>query len=115
MSKIKGIIGCGAIGSYLAKALCREFAEEANLAFLCDANSQNALRLRNTLDRDIQILDWEKLIQSSDLVIEAASAAVSASIAKSALSQGQHVLVMSMGGLLGTDWTRISKGENFLI
>lgn len=100
MRKIKvGIIGCGTIGTALAKALSHEFRHEAELAYLCDRRPDKADRLRKILSRKIRIVSIERLIQQSDLVIEAASAKVSAEIAKKALRQGKDVLIMSVGGL----------------
>ena len=101
MKKIKvGIIGCGTIGSALAKILSREFRSRAVLACLCDRQKQKAQRLARTLSAKIRIVPLEQLIRQCDLVIEAASAAVSARIARESLARHKHALIMSVGGLL---------------
>ena len=69
MKKIKvGIIGCGTIGSALAKVLLKEFRDRATLAFLCELDREKVNRLKNQLLRDIPIVSLERLIRNSDLV-----------------------------------------------
>lgn len=111
MKKIKiGIIGCGAIGSLLAKAVRRDFSKQAALAFLCDIHSDKAARLKKSLGRSLRIVPIDRLIRDSDLVIEAASAKVSGEIAAAALKKHKDILVMSIGGLLLNDvWKQPAK------
>jgi aspartate dehydrogenase len=94
MKKIKiGIIGCGAIGSSLARAIKSDFRQEAELVALYDID-RNKIKSPAAASR-------KELISKSDLVIEAASARVSFEVAKDVLSSGKDVMVMSVGGLLG--------------
>ena len=95
-----GIIGCGAIGSALAKILSREFHAHAVLSCLCDRKKEKAERLARALSGKIRIVSLGRLILSCDLIIEAASAAVSARIAEESLARNKNVLIMSVGGLL---------------
>jgi aspartate dehydrogenase len=98
MAKLSiGIAGCGAIGGSLAKAIAREFPGMARLSALYDINLSKARRI----SRRLAVSSLDRLIGKCDLVIEAASAAVSADIAKRALAKGKSVMVMSVGGLLG--------------
>ena len=102
MAKVKvGIIGCGAIGSALAKMIDRRFSRQARLCYLCDRDSRKASAFRKKLKSRPEVLEWRRLIKKSDLVIEAASASVSGTIAQTALRTGKNVLIMSVGGLLG--------------
>ena len=97
-----GIVGCGAIGSALAKAIERNYADVARVAALCDSVPAHAKRLQLGLSGRPPITSLAGLIRGSDLVLEAASASVSAVVARRALSAGRDVLVMSTGGLLGS-------------
>lgn len=100
-SKVKiGIIGCGAIGSALAKLIERHFKKDAVVSFLWDQNLPKVSALQKKLKRKPAILQGEELIRKADFVIEAASARVSGSIAREALIRGKDVLILSVGGLL---------------
>ena len=68
---------------------------------LCDPNAHHAQRLQQALAGHPPAVSLSRLIQRSDLVLEAASSSVSFSVARRALSAGRDCLVMSTGGLLG--------------
>jgi len=96
-----GIVGCGAIGSSLAKIVVRDFSKVARLSALYDINLKKARDLSRRLSRKAAVGKLNQLIKNSDLVIEAASAKVSADIAYAALNSRRDVMVMSVGGLVG--------------
>ena len=78
MAQVKvGIIGCGTIGSALAKMIERRFGTAASLSFLCDHQPAKAATLQKKLTSKPAILSRDELIRKSGLVIEAASAHVS--------------------------------------
>ena len=109
-----GIIGCGVIGSAFAKAVCGPFARQTQLSFLCDRTPEKAERLKHLLrNRSVPVVSLFKLIEASDIVIEAASASIAADVAKKGLSQGKDVLIMSVGGLLerAKDFLNPSRGR----
>ena len=95
-----GLIGCGAIGSALARKAKERSNGRAYVAYLNDKDSAKAEALAKVLSPRPEILESEKLIATSDIVIEAASASISADIARAALKAGKHVLIMSVGGLI---------------
>lgn len=115
MPKTKiGIIGCGTIGSALAKAIDRSFRDQAVLSYLCDHRPEKARALKQKLRSCPEVVEVPALIKNSDLVIESASSKISAGIAKKALSQRKQVLVMSVGGLLAEpvgEWAKNLKGK----
>jgi aspartate dehydrogenase len=101
MTKTKvGIIGCGTIGSALAKAILTEFKDFAVLSFLCDHHLEKAKKLEAVLHKKPPIVDLETLVRKSDLVIEAASLHVVAEVMKYIQKYRKEILVMSVGGLL---------------
>jgi len=96
-----GIVGCGTIGSYLARTIQNEFKEKATLAAVYDKVLGKVYTLASSLkNTKIAVVTLEALIQRSDLVIEAASAAAASQVARSTISCGRDCLVMSVGGLL---------------
>ncbi len=116
MAKVKvGIIGCGAIGSFLAKILCKNFKNKAELAFLCDLHAEKVLRLQKELRRKTALVSIDQLIRRSDLVMEAAAASISGYVATRALKFHKSVLIMSVGGLLSVrglfKLTTLSRGR----
>lgn len=97
-----GIIGCGAIGRELGRAISSQIPG-VDLVALADVDEEKARKLAETLLSCPQTLSPEKLINRVDLVIECASSSASAAIAEKTLSQGKDILVMSVGGLLGKE------------
>lgn len=95
-----GLIGCGTIGSELARAVELEFRDRAKLVALFDIDRARALSLAESLPEPPQILPIDELISAGDLVIEAASAGVSGELARKVISAGKDVMVMSVGGLI---------------
>ncbi len=70
-----GIVGCGAIGSSLAKIISVEFSEKAQLAGVYDIDLEKARKLANYFNDDKLIaLNLDDLLNMSDLVIEASKA-----------------------------------------
>lgn len=101
MKKIKiGLVGCGAIGSEIAKAIDKRFKDSASLVAILDIDEKKAKSLQNNLKEKPDILKIDGLIKKSDLVIEAASAKVSGQIAKKAVSAKKDIMIMSTGGII---------------
>lgn len=103
-----GIVGCGTIGSALAKALERNYADVARVVALADQVQARARALQQQLASHPPIVSLPVLIRRSRLVIEAASAAVAPRVAHLALAANRDVLIMSTGGLLARSagWQR---------
>jgi aspartate dehydrogenase len=102
MKKIKiGLVGCGAIGTGLAKQITARLSSKVVLAYLCDLDQKKAAELKQkSKARTARIVSLEILIQKSDIIVEAASASVSAKVAQLGLKAHKKVLIMSIGGLL---------------
>lgn len=116
-NKLKiGIVGCGAIGSYLAKVIVKDFSGEAKLCSLydIDRDKSNKLSVGLTGGARLSAHSLEKLLQESELVIEAASAKFSWGLARIALSRGKDIMIMSSGGILGRlkQLTALAKKHN---
>ncbi len=101
--KIKkiGIVGCGSIGSFLAKTIVSDFKDKAELSALFDINLEKAYTLSSALEKkNIVAISLEGLIEKCDLVIESASAKISKEVLRSAILAKKDCMVMSVGGLL---------------
>ena len=68
-----GIIGCGAIGSTLAKAA--EELEDVEEIYIFDKSHVCSGRMEQRLSKAKSILTFEELLKKSDFIIEAASQA----------------------------------------
>lgn len=105
MGKVKGlkigIVGCGAIGSSLAKFIVGKLSPQAQLSALYDLDASKARKLARSVSkkRDLAAGSLGDLIAGSGLVVEAASALSSREIARRALSMGRDVMIMSTGGV----------------
>ncbi len=95
-----GIIGCGTIGSRLARAIEKTFSDRAELFALCDVDKQKSERLKADCSTNPRILSIAELIKSCDLIIEAASAKISYEVAEQSLKHCKDVMIMSVGGIL---------------
>lgn len=97
-----GIVGCGAIGSSLAKKIKSDFCAYARIAALYDIDRLKSEALSKKLVKNAKLSSprIKDLIDSSELVIECASSLSSWNIAKAALNKGKDLVCMSVGGLI---------------
>lgn len=111
MMRRVGLVGCGAIGSALARAIERDYARVARVVALVDRERPNALTLQRQLASHPPVVSLPELIRRSDLVIEAAAVSVASRVARLALAANRDVLIMSTGGLLmgGASWQRAAR------
>ena len=104
MKKIRvGIVGCGTIGSEIARACQDRLTDKISLIGICDLNDSKAHTLEETLKERVSVMNLAELIKKADLIIEAASAKISADILKRAIAGKKNALIMSIGGLLGNE------------
>ena len=105
-----GLVGCGTIGSQLARAIQRDYRHAARIVALNDCNPRQAASLRRRLAGRPPIYSLPVLIRKAQLVLEAASADVSADVVTRCLRAHRDVMVMSVGGLLGDRaWQRLTR------
>jgi aspartate dehydrogenase len=110
-----GIVGCGTIGSAIARAI-QEGRVRATLAGLTGRTSSRAEALARSLTPSPPVLCLPELIAVSDLVAEAASVAAVAEIVPACLEAGKDVFVISAAGLLGhDDWFRRAEAQGVRI
>lgn len=95
-----GIVGCGAIGSALAKIIHKRFPTQAVLRYVCDRHPEKSQKLARQIGGQCTPASMEALIASSDLIIESASTFVASQVTKLAWKYEKNVLIMSVGGLL---------------
>ena len=96
-----GIVGCGAIGKSLAKAIVKDFAQAAKLVAFYDVDPQAAIKAarRVSLSKNTPVESLMQLIDRSELVIEAASAKSSWEIARKTILRRKDIMIMSVGGI----------------
>ncbi|MDP3732066.1 MAG: aspartate dehydrogenase [Candidatus Omnitrophota bacterium] len=95
-----GIVGCGAIGSSLAKAIVSDCSEKAQLVSLYDIDIEKAYNLSIKFNKKLAAFNLEDLINKSDLVIEATKADTAFDIVKKVLSSSKDIMIMSVGGII---------------
>ena len=111
-----GLVGCGAIGSQLARTIERSYRASARLVGLYDQDPSKIRQLQRRLHRPPPACVLASLVHRSDLVIEAASVQAAPHVAAAALRAGRDVMVMSVGGLLGdTRWRRLAGRGRVII
>lgn len=95
-----GIVGCGAIGSSLAKTIISDFFDKARLVSLYDIDTEKAHNLSIRLNKKLAALNLEDLISKADLVIEAAKPDSAFDIARKAILSSKDIMIMSVGGIV---------------
>ena len=98
-----GIVGCGAIGSRIAKSTTNELKHHCQLSGVYDIDESKAFDLAQTLGlKNIVHPTLKSLIKNSNCIVEAVNAKETHPIIKEALSSGKNVLAMSVGKLLNS-------------
>jgi aspartate dehydrogenase len=93
-----GIIGCGFIGSTLAKTI--ESMPEIEKVLLFDNSIDHSEGLAASLSKAEAISDFRKMIKKVDLVIESASQQALKQYAPLVLEKGKDMMIMSVGALV---------------
>jgi aspartate dehydrogenase len=106
-----GIIGCGTIGLEIAKACETALKDKFELFAICDIDAAKAASLNGRLKNKVPVLKCDELIEKSDVVVEAASAAVSANVLEKCVRKKKTCLIMSVGGLIGKEALLASAGK----
>lgn len=106
-AKVKvGILGCGAIGSRIARSIKNECDDRAIVSALFDINPAKAENLQKLLTpKNIIKKTYSDLLKGCDLVIEAVNAPDTNQLVRQALLANKDVLVMSVGKLINGDTT----------
>ncbi|HNR59013.1 MAG TPA: aspartate dehydrogenase [Methanothrix sp.] len=94
-----GLVGCGAIGMEIARAIDRGDVE-AELVAVFDRNGERAVDMVKGLKAKPELLELEDLVERSDIVVEAASQRAVPEVARAALERGRDLMIMSVGALL---------------
>ena len=103
-----GLVGCGAIGTEIAKAI--DGGEiDADLVAVCDHNPATANALIDSLNKKPIRARLEDLVHLSELVVEAASQKAVPAIARATLSNGKSLMIMSVGALADAEFYREVK------
>ncbi|MCX5716231.1 MAG: aspartate dehydrogenase [Candidatus Omnitrophica bacterium] len=101
MKKLKiGLVGCGTIGTQIAKAINTRFKKNAALVAISDTDEGKIAAIKKVLRSKPAALKIDALIKKADLVIEAASAKVSGEVAKKTVQAGKDIMIMSSGGII---------------
>ncbi|MDD5120837.1 MAG: DUF108 domain-containing protein [Candidatus Omnitrophica bacterium] len=103
-NKLKiGIVGCGAIGSSLAKEIAVNFRAYAVLSALYDIRPEKAESLSRKIVKStkLSVTSLDALIRKSELVIEASSAKAAWGVVRKSVCAGCKVMAMSVGGIVG--------------
>lgn len=99
MLKSIGIIGCGAIGRALLKAV-ESGKLSVSVAGVTSRSEQAAKEFLSTLRKSPPYLDRSTLISKSNLIVEAAGGSVVAALAEEVFAAGKDLMVISVGALL---------------
>lgn len=98
-----GLIGCGAIGSSISRAIVDD--ERFNLKAVFDLDEQKTTELIQDLNKKVMVAgDFEELMSTElDVVIEAASQRAVEQYGETILRKGIDLMVMSVGAFADDD------------
>ncbi len=94
-----GIVGCGAIGKALVRAV-EDGKLAVRIAGVTSRSVQSAREFLATFKNPPRYLPLDDLIAASDLLVEAAGGHVVAELAQKAFGAGKDLMVISVGALL---------------
>ena len=94
-----GIIGCGAIGTEICKAIDRGTID-AQLVAISDRNIEHCKTLRSFLKEKPDILSPDDLIIRADIVVECAAQSAVRELGSAVLEKGKDLMVMSVGAFM---------------
>ncbi|MBI3323533.1 MAG: aspartate dehydrogenase [Candidatus Omnitrophica bacterium] len=95
-----GIVGCGAIGSQLAREIQRRFARTARLIGVHDIHIEKARKLGSSLHPRVPALGAGEIVRRSSLILEAASPGAVEQFLPETVRRRKSTLILSSGGLL---------------
>jgi len=97
-----GIVGMGVIGQAIARAVTRDMPGVTLAGVTVRDPTRSAGR---------RALPLAELIERSDLVVEAATQAALREFGPEVLAAGKHLMVLSVGGLVGVfdEWARLAE------
>lgn len=96
-----GIVGCGAIGSRIARSLSKELKDSCVLSALYDIDLEKVKRFSEEIhQKKVFKKSYADLLKSCDFVVEAVNAADTHVIIRRALLSRKNILAMSVGKLL---------------
>ena len=98
-SKVRiGILGCGAIGSRIAKSIKTQCDDRAIVTALFDINPAKAQNLQKNIPfKNTVKKSYQELLSCSDLIVEAVNAPDTHQLVRQAILAKKDVLVMSVG------------------
>jgi len=107
-----GVVGLGAIGRQLCRALDEGIAG-LRLAGGTARDREKAERFLKSLGTPVPFLPLDELIRACDLVVEASTQDhLREEIAPKTLAAGKHLIVLSCGGLIGRqDWIDLAAAR----
>ena len=97
-----GIVGMGVIGTHIARTITAGIPGVT----LAGVHVRDPAKAKG-----FPAVSLPELIQRSDLIVEAATQAALREFAPAVLAAGKHLMVLSVGGLLGVldEWTRLAE------
>jgi aspartate dehydrogenase len=99
---IVGIIGCGAMGSEICRALSGDSFPGKLL--LLDRHLDRAQHLADISAAATAVSSVQQIVEGSDLVVECASVQAARDIALSVLKKGKGLMILSVGALVDADF-----------
>lgn len=93
-----GVIGCGAIGAEICKAIDAGKIN-AELVAVYDRNTEHCDTLLGMLGRKPDITSPDELISRADIVVECASAVAVRELGNRILERGKELMILSVGAL----------------
>jgi len=94
-----GIVGCGAIGKALVKAV-DDGKLAVRIAGVTSRTERSAREFLAAVKNSPPFLTLDELVQASDLIVEAAGGHIVAELAKKVFPAGKDLMVISVGALL---------------
>lgn len=95
-----GLVGCGVIGSQLARTIDEGKISGLKLVAICDKERMKKDELVRSLKKVPVATDIDGVIEKADLIIEAASSDIAGELVQKVINKNKDIMVMSTGGMI---------------
>jgi len=98
-----GIMGCGNIGSAIARAAARDLKHGVEKIILWDIEPTRVAPLKKDIPDAYEAENFEEMVDLSDIIVEAVAPFAVKDVLAAVISGGKDAMIMSVGGVLGNE------------
>lgn len=104
-----GVLGCGAIGSFVAGFVEKNLGSKARISSVCDVSELSIQKISSSLKIKPIVCDIKSLVKNSDIIVEAATAGAVEELLEISCADSNKDIVMLSSGIFSKRPDLINK------